>query len=107
MICLYRVVSPSRDMKADTFQDSKSFGEHIREFLNGNHTINDSMQGSYDFASESDVDFNKELPPSQVDLYDALSGQVKVFPDPVVPSDPIPEVGSNPTSSPTPEAPSE
>lgn len=84
MICLYKAVSPQRDLRADTFQDTKSFGEHIKEFLEGNHTINDSMEGSFDFASESEVDFNKELPPSNPDIYDVACGKEKVFPEPVV-----------------------
>ena len=102
MICLYRAKSAPRSLKADTFQDPKSFGEHIREFLEGNHTINDSLEGSFDFVSESEVDFTKPLPPSNPNLYDVACGQEKVFPEPVITSDltnPSPDPASAPEVS--------
>lgn len=84
MIRIFRAKSAERDFKCDTFQDDKTFAEHITDYLNGNHEMDMSMEGSHDFESMEDVDFNKELPKSNPDIFDVVSGKDKVFPDPVV-----------------------
>lgn len=84
MIRIFRAKSAERDLNCDTFQDDKTFAEHITDYLNGNHEMDMSMEGSHDFESMEDVDFNKELPKSNPDIFDVASGKDKVFPDPVV-----------------------
>lgn len=97
-----RVQRNERDQRCDTFQDDKTFFEHITDYLNGNRQIDVSMnEGSFDFKSIDDVDFNADLTPTNHDVYDVASGLDKVFVEKSV-TDPVSTPEPTSTPDPTP-----
>lgn len=87
--------SEDRDLRCETYQDPKTFAEHLTDYLNGDHSLDTSLESSVDFASADEVDFSKEVTSSHHDIYDVASGLDKVFPDPVVTDSVAPVVTSD------------
>lgn len=81
-------------------QDFKPFRLILEDYLNGDISLPQADPGSFQFAQESDVDFNAEGINNHHDIFDVASGSDKVFPEakPVEPS-PAPSVEPSPAPS--------
>lgn len=77
-------------------QEYKPFHVLLEDYLNGNVTMPQSDDGSFEFQQEGDVDFNAPMDSGHHDIYDVASGHDPVFRDSVAVSDTTPQ--ASPTS---------
>ena len=100
----YRREPFSEDKSSVVQQVYKPFHVILEDYLNGNVDIPQTEKGSFEFASESDVDFNSPNINNHHDIFNVAAGVDPVFPD----AKPVDVKTPDPLSnSPQPEVPSE
>lgn len=62
----------------------KPFHMILEDYLNGEVSLPQTDKGSFEFAQESDVDFNSPNIDNHHDIFDVAAGVDPVFPDPKV-----------------------
>lgn len=80
----------------------KPFHVILEDYLNGKVDLPQTEKGSFEFAQESDVDFNSPNIENHHDIFNVAAGVDPVFPDPKL-VDPSPLTPPDPVPSPSPD----
>lgn len=104
----FHQTSPSNEFTdaAPVQMEYKPFHMILEDYLNGEVSLPQTDKGSYEFAQESDVDFNSANIDNHHDIFNVAAGVDPVFPDAKVVDSPASQSSSPAAASADSAAPS-